>query len=68
MNLAEYLLIEDAEVLAKACGTKPVYLMQIVAGRRQPSAKLARRIHEATNGYVTLESLRPDIWGGLPKK
>lgn len=63
MNLAEYLLIEDADLLAKAAGTKAVYLMQIVRGVRQPSPKLARRIHEETNGVVTLGSLRPDIWG-----
>jgi len=68
MTLAEYLLIEDADRLAKATGTKAVYLMQIISGRRKPSAKLSRRIHDATNGVVTLESLRPDIWGGLPNK
>jgi DNA-binding transcriptional regulator YdaS (Cro superfamily) len=68
MTLAEYLLIEDADRLAKACGTQAVYLMQIIRGVRRPSPKLARRIHAATNGVVTLESLRPDIWGELPKK
>ena len=68
MTLAEYLLIEDADRLAKACETQSVYLMQIVRGVRRPSPKLARRIHAATNGVVTLESLRPDIWGELPKK
>jgi DNA-binding transcriptional regulator YdaS (Cro superfamily) len=64
MNLADYLLIADRKLLADAVGTIPAYLYQIATGRRKPSAQLARRIHEATQGAVTLESLRPDVWGG----
>lgn len=63
MNLAEYLLIADRKLLASSVKTIPAYLYQIATGRRQPSATLARRIHDATQGAVSLESLRPDVWG-----
>ncbi len=62
MDLAEYLLIADRNLLAKTVGTIPAYLYQIATGRRKPSAQLAKRIHEATMGAVTLHSLRPDVW------
>ena len=62
MDLAAYLLIADRKLLAKAVGTVPAYLYQIAAGHRKPSAALARKIHEATSGAVSLHSLRPDVW------
>ena len=51
--------------LAARLGISANYLWQIAAGNagRRPSPKLARRLHEETLGVVTLESLRPDIWG-----
>lgn len=51
--------------LAAACGTSADYLWQVATGwkGRKPSPKLARRIHEETHGLITLQSLRPDIWG-----
>lgn len=63
MTLSEYLLIADRKLLAKAVGICPAYLYQIATERRQPSAQLARRIHEATSGAVSLHSMRPDVWG-----
>jgi DNA-binding transcriptional regulator YdaS (Cro superfamily) len=50
--------------LAKACDTSPDYLWQIATGwkGRKPSARLARRIHDATHGLISLESMRPDVF------
>jgi len=67
MNLAEYLLIADRKLLATAAGTNAAYLYQIASGRRKPSAALAKKIHEATNGAVSLHSLRPDVWNDEQK-
>jgi DNA-binding transcriptional regulator YdaS (Cro superfamily) len=51
--------------LADRLAVSPNYLWQIATGYhgRKPSPKLAKRIHEETLGVVTLESLRPDVWG-----
>ena len=68
MNLAEYLLIADRKLLAKSVGVVPAYLYQIANGYRKPSAKLAKKIHEATNGAVSLHSLRPDVWNDEQNK
>ncbi|MBK8583253.1 MAG: helix-turn-helix domain-containing protein [Flavobacteriales bacterium] len=48
--------------LAKASGCGPGTLYMIARKHKQPSARLARRIEKATNGYVTAASLRPDIF------
>lgn len=52
----------QAERLAIACGTKPVYLRHIALGHRKASHKLAHLIVEHTGGQVTLRDLRPDIF------
>ena len=51
--------------LAGRVGVTPNYLWQIAVRNadRQPSPKLAKKIHEETLGLVSLASLRPDIWG-----
>lgn len=55
------------QALADHLDVSPNYLWQLATTndkyKRQPSVKLAKRIHEATLGVVTLESLRPDVWG-----
>jgi DNA-binding transcriptional regulator YdaS (Cro superfamily) len=63
MELSEYVsdMVRRRE-LACAVFVVPAYLWQVATGRRTASPGLARRIHEATNGTVTLESLRPEIW------
>lgn len=67
MNLAEYLLIADPKLLANAAGTTPAYLYQIATERRKPSAALAKRIHIASSGAVSLHSLRSDVWDSEEK-
>lgn len=51
--------------LAKACGISADYLWQIATAwnGRKPSPHLAKRIHKETHGLISLESLRPDVWG-----
>jgi DNA-binding transcriptional regulator YdaS (Cro superfamily) len=55
------------KALADQLKVSPNYLWQIATRnptyKRQPGVTLAKRIHEATLGVVTLESLRPDVWG-----
>lgn len=63
MNLAAFLERADRKLLARKLQTHEGYLYQIATGRRKPGPVMARRIHEATAGAVTLESLRPDVWG-----
>ncbi len=63
VQLHEYLRDRaQAERLALACNTKPVYLSHIALGHRKASHKLAQLIHEHSGGQVPKESLRPDIW------
>lgn len=62
MDLDEFLLTGDQKKLADAVGTIPAYIYQIATRRRKPSPQLAKRIHEATCGAVSLHSLRPDVW------
>lgn len=63
MNLKSYLTQIDPVALAKAAGTKPVYLSQLASGHRKASHKLAKRIEHASKGKVTRQDLRPDIFG-----
>jgi DNA-binding transcriptional regulator YdaS (Cro superfamily) len=65
MNLSDFLAQADQDLVAKKAGTSRAYLYQIATGRRHASPKLARRIHAATAGVVSLEEIRPDVWGGV---
>ena len=54
--------IEARRALALRVGTNLAYMYQIANGDRQASPQLANRIHQATNGAVRREELRPDIY------
>lgn len=56
----------EKRTLAEHAGTKLIYLYQIAGGFSTLSARLAIRIEHATNGTVTRQELRPDIFGLLP--
>jgi DNA-binding transcriptional regulator YdaS (Cro superfamily) len=65
MDLSEYIADTQRRAqLARDLGTDPVYLWQLAKRWRnkRPSPDMARRIEVATDGAVTKESLRPDIW------
>lgn len=49
--------------LARALGRNAEFLRQIAKGRRRPSPETAIQIEAATNGAVTREELRPDVFG-----
>lgn len=54
-----------AAVAASAgCGLPTLYM--IGRGHKQPSAKLAAQIQNATNARVTVHDLRPDVFGEAP--
>jgi hypothetical protein len=54
--------LSQRESIAKAAGTKWVYLSQIIRGWRKPSTELAQKLHEVSKGKVPLSSMRPDVW------
>ena len=67
MNLKQYLdslPTGTQKDFAALVGTSPGYIRQLKFGK-QPSAKLCRRMVEASGGKLTLAELRPDIFGGL---
>jgi DNA-binding transcriptional regulator YdaS (Cro superfamily) len=56
------------EAMAEQIGTSSEYLRMVSAGHRQASPAMARKIHEASHFAVTLEEIRPDIWGDSPRR
>ena len=65
MELRDYLKILDPaarEALAAASATTLGYLYQLAGGHRLPSAHLCNRLEAASDGQVTREELRPDLF------
>lgn len=65
MNLKQYLsglTPKQRKDYAYRSGTKPVYLVHLANGHSRASAELARRLHEESDGQVSLCELRPDLW------
>lgn len=50
------------QALANQIGVSETWLSLLVTGRARCSAHLANAIHQATNGEVTRQGLRPDIF------
>lgn len=64
MNLREYLKSissEQAETLAKTCGTTLGYLRQVAYGNRRVRESLAIKLEKETGRAVQCEDLRPDV-------
>lgn len=59
--LLEWLSEVDQATIDKT-GVSFSYLRLIAYGHKQPSAKVATLIEQATNGNVTRQVLRPDDW------
>lgn len=57
---------DRVESVADEAGTKAVYLRQIARRHRNASHRLAKAIERATDGAVTVQDLRPDIFGDPP--
>ena len=58
-KLNQYLDGRKAVDLAREVGISPTHMSDIRSGRRAPSFHVARKIRDATNGYVQL-----DDWAG----
>ncbi len=54
---------EEKKLLASRLKTSVAYLSQIANQHRSASHKLSRRIEFETDGNVTHQELRPDIFG-----
>jgi DNA-binding transcriptional regulator YdaS (Cro superfamily) len=48
--------------LALLVGVTQTWMTLVVNGHQRPSAELAARIADATDGKVTLKDLRPDLF------
>lgn len=71
MDLINYIAdMDQRKALAEKCGTSPEYLWQVATGwrDRKPSIELAKKIEAATDGAVTRQDLRPDVFGEAPAK
>ena len=63
MNLKNYTKEHGRDDLAKAVGVTPAFIWMVANHTRNASPRLAKLIHAATDRTVSLEELRPDIWG-----
>ena len=63
ITLKKYTEICGVTPLAKRVGVSISFIWMIAHDKRSPSPKVARRIHKETDRMVSLEELRPDIWG-----
>ena len=61
VKLLEWLRNADAETIERT-GVTYSYLRLIGYGHKQPSAKAATGIEQATHGHVTRRELRPEDW------
>ena len=66
MNMKQFLTTygrEEASRVAKDAGTTFAYLEQIAGGHRKPGFALTRKLVLASGKRMTLEALRPDVYG-----
>lgn len=49
--------------VADTAGTSVAYLWQLAGGHRKASLEMAKRLQDASAGALTIEGLRPDIFG-----
>lgn len=48
--------------MTRALGISKTYMSMLISGRETPSAAMAVMIHQYTNGEVSREELRPDLF------
>ena len=66
LTLSEYLdslTPNDRRTFARRAKTTDGYLAQLKGHFRTPSTALAKRLVAASEGKLSLELLRPDVWG-----
>ena len=67
MTLTEYFSTKPRGCkleLATKLGISKTWMSLIISKRQPPSPQLCNAIEQHTNGQVTRETLRPDIFGG----
>jgi len=65
MTLQQYFVGEPhgaKKEMALYLGISPTWLSLLINGSRKPSATLARKIEDATQGLVPASVLRPDLF------
>jgi len=65
MTLSEYFktdVVGAKSEMAHFLGITPTWMSLLISGRRKASPELAIAIEKATNGLVTRQALRPDIF------
>lgn len=68
MTLTEYFKDEprgSKAEMAEYLGITPVWLALLIRGERKASAALCMKIEKATQGLVTREELRPELFGAI---
>jgi len=66
MTLKQYFLDKPRGAkadMAAAMGVSRTWLALLISGARMPGAELAVALHRYTDGAVTREELRPDLFG-----
>lgn len=58
---------DQREMVAEKAETTVAYLWQLSGGHRKASLEMAKRLQVATDGALTIEGLRPDIFGDQTK-
>jgi DNA-binding transcriptional regulator YdaS (Cro superfamily) len=54
---------DQRQLVAESAETSVAYLWQLSGGHRKASLEMAKRLQDATDGELTIEGLRPDIFG-----
>ncbi|MGJ8515073.1 hypothetical protein R84865_002018 [Carnimonas sp. R-84865] len=54
---------EERLYVAQRAGVTVGYFWQISGGHKRPSIETAKALQDATGGELTIEGLRPDIFG-----
>lgn len=54
---------DQRQRVAESAETSVAYLWQLSGGHRKASLEMAKRLQDATGGALTIEGLRPDIFG-----
>lgn len=68
MTLKEYFLDRPRgakAAMAASMGVSRTWIALLISGRRLPGAELALAIHRYTNGEVSKQELRPDLFGDI---
>lgn len=55
----------ERQAMASRADTSVAYLWQLAGGHRKASLEMAKRLQDASGGQLTIQGLRPDIFGSV---